>query len=250
MKVSPTNELTPVIKNEIAMHRLTSQHPNIIGFVEAYFHKEELFMIIEYMPIGSLSQFVAYRLWKEPQIAYLVQQMNAGLQFMHSQRRLHRDIKSDNVLIGPQGEVKLGDFGFAVNLTKERNARRSVVGTFYWMAPELIAGAPYDGKVDVWSTGITAIELAHGGPPYIQEEPVRALFMIVNNPAPKLQNIRAKWSSSFRNYIRCAVVKNPLDRASSSELMRHKFLVKKPCKQHQFATFILKAKALQPPKNK
>merc|ERR1719223_2087578 len=110
-----------------------------------------------------------------------------ALAYVHRQHRLHRDIKSDNILVDLAGNVKIADFGFAVSLTKEEDKRRSVVGTPYWMAPELIRGLSYGDKVDVWSMGITAIEMAEGEPPHIHEPPLRALLLITTQGTPAIK---------------------------------------------------------------
>lgn len=109
---------------------------------------------------------------------YVCKQMLMGLAYLHRQHRLHRDIKSDNILVDFSGAVKIADFGFAVGLTEEQDKRRSVVGTPYWMAPELIRGLEYDAKVDVWSMAITAIEMAEGEPPYLHEPPLRVSHLL------------------------------------------------------------------------
>ena len=162
-------------------------------------------------------------------IAYVCRESLMALAFLHRQHRLHRDIKSDNILVNKEGVVKIADFGFAINLTEEQNKRRSVVGTPYWMAPELIRGLEYDAKVDVWSMGITALEMADGyvegvhcvvvvflwttelnlcyffvlccsEPPLIREPPLRALLLITIQGPPQLEQ-PDRWSSQFRHFL-------------------------------------------------
>lgn len=246
MKISE-KEMINDVRNEIAMHRLTSNHPNIVGFVESFVYKDELFMIIELMSGGALTGYVTGKVsWDEPQIAYVCKCMLSGLAYMHSVHRLHRDIKSDNVLVDMNGNIKLGDFGFAVNLTQDQRNRTSIVGTPYWMAPELIQGKKYDGKIDVWSTGITAIEMAEGEPPLLEVEPLKALLFITTNKPPKLKKGpgERKWTSDFRHFIRCTLKKDPALRGSSSGLMNHPFL-KASCSRKSFATFLRKAKEMK-----
>lgn len=186
IKVSPLSDLNN-IKNEIAMHAL-SRHPNIVEYKETFSHEDSLWIVLEYMEGGALTDVLGRNIkWQESHIAYVCREMLKGLAFMHRNHRLHRDIKSDNVLVDFEGRVKLADFGFAVGLTAEEDKRKSVVGTPYWMAPELIRGLEYDFKVDVWSLGITAIEMAEGEPPLIDEAPLRALLLITINPSPTLQ---------------------------------------------------------------
>mmetsp|Transcript_8880 Transcript_8880/g.10147 ORF Transcript_8880/g.10147 Transcript_8880/m.10147 type:complete len:471 (+) Transcript_8880:304-1716(+) len=251
MKISPSDMIDDV-RNEIAMHRLTSNHPNICGFLEAFDFKKELFMIIELMNAGALTGYVTTGIkWKEPEIAYVCKQMLHGLSFMHSQHRLHRDIKSDNVLLDMNGEVKLGDFGFAVNLTTDQPTRGSIVGTPYWMAPELIQGKQYDGKIDVWSTGITAIEMAEGEPPLLEVAPLKALLLITTNKPPRLQKGpgRQVWSGEFKHFIKCTLRKDPAVRGSSAGLLMHPFL-KKACDRAYFANFLYQAKKIKDKRRK
>lgn len=146
-----------------------------------------------------------------------------GLLDLHNQNIIHRDIKSDNILIKPDGEIKLADFGYAVMLTQQTQARSSKVGTVCWMAPELIEGRQkYTNKVDIWSLGIFAIELAQGEPPYISEHPTRVLYNIVQkNPPP----ISKKWSADFQNFIDRCLDKNPENRWSAEMLLEHPFLL-------------------------
>ena len=155
---------------------------------------------------------------------------------MHRQHRLHRDIKSDNLLVGFSGDVKIADFGFAAGLTEEQDKRRSVVGTPYWMAPELIRGAEYDAKVDVWSLGITALEMAEGEPPHLHEPPLRALLLITTQPAPLLREGAERWSSKFRHFLKCALHVDAAKRASSEQLLMHPFLAT-ACTKPEFAAF-------------
>ena len=131
----------------------------IVQYYETFYFKQSLFMFVEYMKGGSLTDFI-YRYEKkipENVISYIAKQILIGLRSLHKKFQLHRDLKSDNILLGDQGEVKLADFGFAIQLTKERMNRKSVVGTPAWMAPELIKKQEYDSKVDIWSLGIVII---------------------------------------------------------------------------------------------
>jgi serine/threonine protein kinase len=169
-----------------------------------------------------------------------------GLAYLHRNHKLHRDIKSDNILVDFTGAVKIADFGFAVGLTEEQDKRRSVVGTPYWMAPELIRGLEYDAKVDVWSMGITALEMAEGEPPHLHEPPLRvsnvyplprcggtfsnvvadlvqALLLITTQSSPTLK--ADKWSAKFRHFLKCSLHMDPVKRASSEQLL----LVCTPC---------------------
>lgn len=227
------------IKQEIAMHSMSNNHKNIVAYKETFKYDGEIWIIIELMSGGCLTDIVGPDIkWKESQIAYVCREMLKGLAFIHRDHRLHRDIKSDNVLIDLEGNVKLGDFGFAVNLTVEKDKRKSVVGTPYWMAPELIKSQKYDGKVDIWSLGITAIEMAEGDPPFIDEKPFRALLLITVSPPPTLAK-RNKWSREFRHFLRKAMVIEPSRRASADQLLLHPFILK-ACSKEEFSNFVKK----------
>jgi serine/threonine protein kinase len=146
LKISPINEMNELV-NEIGLQSL-SKHPNIVEFIEAYQGSDEICIVMELMVGGSLTDCCdVKRPLQESHTAYVCKAMLMALSFMHREYRLHRDIKSDNVLINLEGEVKVADFGFAINLTSEQVKRTSVVGTPYWMAPELIRGLEYDSKV-------------------------------------------------------------------------------------------------------
>lgn len=223
------------IKMEIAMQSM-SKHENIVYYKETFSFDSEIWMIIELMSGGALVDLVGEKLpWKEPEIAFVCKEMIKGLAFLHRLHRLHRDIKSDNVLVSLDGKVKLADFGFAIGLTKEAQKRKSIVGTPYWMAPELIRGLAYDGKIDVWSTGITAIEMAEGEPPLINEQPLRALLLITVNPPPTLRE-RQRWSEKYHHFLKACLTSDPAKRASTEQLLMHPF-IKKSCDSATFGSF-------------
>lgn len=172
LKVSPASDLQN-LKNELAMQRLCN-HPNLVGLRDCFLWKDRLWIAMELMDAGCLTEILGQDIdFKEKYIAYVCRNILEALAYLHRNNKLHRDIKSDNVLINSKGEIKLGDFGFAIGLTKEQDRRKSVVGTPFWMAPELIRGAEYNGSVDIWSLGITCLEMADGEPPYYREPPLR-----------------------------------------------------------------------------
>ena len=228
------------VKNEIALHAMCKEHPNIVGYFETYFFKDNLYIVIELMTGGALTALVAdvppSAKWSEGEIAFVLREMLKALAFMHAQHRLHRDIKSDNVLVGLDGAVKLGDFGFAATLTEEVKTRKSIVGTPFWMAPELIRGQEYDGKVDVWSTSITAIEMAEGEPPYLNTPPLKALLMITTSKPPRLQQ-RKQWSKAFNHFLKKSLMKKPQNRANAEQLLFHPFITK-ACSRAHFSSFV------------
>lgn len=150
---------------------------------------------------------------------------------------IHRDIKSDNILIGSRGEVKIADFGYAAQLTQQKTKRNTIVGTPYWMAPELIRGQNYDTKVDIWSLGIMIMEMAEGEPPYMEFPPLRALFLITTKGIPDLKD-PGKWSSPFRQFVALCLEKDPEKRPDADELLKVK------CPIPRFARFMLSLSSL------
>lgn len=229
-KVKPENKTeTDALEMEIRMMCCT-RHPNLIKCHETYNFSGHMWISMEYMDGGCLTDVLEnyQRLradMSEGEIAFVLREVLKGLKFMHGMKRLHRDIKSDNVLITANGQVKLADFGFCAELTEERKKRTTCVGTPYWMAPELIRQSEYDYKVDLWSVGILAIECAEWEPPHMDEKPLRAMFLITTQPPPKLQS-PDKWSPEFNDFISWCLVLNPARRASASQLLSHPFLQK------------------------
>jgi len=190
--------------------------------------------LLEYMGNGCLTellnQYEAVRL-SEKHIASICRETLRGLQYIHNLNRIHRDIKSDNILLGVNGEVKLADFGYAAQLTAQRIVRTTVVGTPYWMSPELIHGNNYDTKVDIWSLGIMCMEMAEGEPPYIELTPLRALFMITTKGIPPLKEPQ-QWTVDFKHFLAQCLQTAPSDRPSATALLNHPFLQKAgPCNE-------------------
>ena len=217
IKITDLSDLAN-LKNEIAMQTLSS-HPNVVQYIGAYAWENRLWIVMELLQGGSLTECLGVgRAWGEPQIAYVCRETLKALAYLHRQHRLHRDIKSDNILVDTDGVVKVADFGFAINLTEEQDKRQSVVGTPSWMAPELIRGLEYDSKVDVWSLGITALEMADGEPPLMSEPPLRALLLITIQGPPELQ-APDNWSPPFKHFLRRCFELNPTKRASSEQLL-------------------------------
>ncbi|KAJ6542594.1 kinase-like domain-containing protein [Mycena capillaripes] len=159
-----------------------SQHPNIINFLENYLVKSnELWIVMEYMEGDVLTNIIENNTMEEDQISRICFETCKGLAHLHSQGVTHRDIKSDNVLLDVRGRVKITDFGFCAKLTAQHPTQTTMIGTPYWMAPEVVKQKEYGTKVDIWSLGIMTIEMIENEPPYLDEEPFKALYLIATN---------------------------------------------------------------------
>uniref|UniRef100_A0A7N5K2R1 non-specific serine/threonine protein kinase n=1 Tax=Ailuropoda melanoleuca TaxID=9646 RepID=A0A7N5K2R1_AILME len=165
------------------------------------------------------------RRMNEEQIAAVCLAVLQALSVLHAQGVIHRDIKSDSILLTHDGRVKLSDFGFCAQVSKEVPRRKSLVGTPYWMAPELISRLPYGPEVDIWSLGVMVIEMVDGEPPYFNEPPLKAMKMIRDNLPPRLKNLH-KVSPSLKGFLDRLLVRDPAQRATAAELLKHPFLAK------------------------
>eukprot|EP01129_Flabellula_baltica_P014192 TRINITY_DN6746_c0_g2_i1.p1 TRINITY_DN6746_c0_g2~~TRINITY_DN6746_c0_g2_i1.p1 ORF type:complete len:338 (-),score=76.91 TRINITY_DN6746_c0_g2_i1:61-1074(-) len=203
-------------------------HKNIVCYYDCFrLKKRKLWLIMEFMGSGALVDLLEYYgdiVLTEPQISRITSEILSGLRYLHDNNQIHRDIKSDNILINERGEVKIADFGFAAQLTVGRTNRETMVGTPYWMAPELIRGMPYDNKVDVWSLGIVCMEMAEGKPPYMDEVPMRALFLITTKGIPQLSHPE-KWTPYFQDFLNLIFQVEAADRSAAADpaLNTHRF---------------------------
>lgn len=226
-----------LIVNEILVMK-DSQHPNIVNFIEAYLNgPSDLWVIMEYMEGGSLTDVIENNpKITEEQIACICYETTKGLQHLHKKNFIHRDIKSDNVLLDAHGNVKITDFGFCAKLTTEKSKRATMVGTPYWMAPEVVRQKEYDEKVDVWSLGIMTIEMIEGEPPYLNEEPLKALYLIASNGTPTLKD-PSNLSNDIMEFLTVCLCVDVKFRATTDSLLSHKFF-KKACPTSQLANLL------------
>ncbi|XP_075957915.1 misshapen-like kinase 1 isoform X8 [Anarhichas minor] len=235
-----TEEEEEEIKAEINMLKKYSHHRNIATYYGAFVkksppgHDDQLWLVMEFCGAGSVTDLVKNTKGsslKEDWIAYICREILRGLSHLHAHKVIHRDIKGQNVLLTENAEVKLVDFGVSAQLDRTVGRRNTFIGTPYWMAPEVIAcdenpDSTYDYRSDIWSLGITAIEMAEGAPPLCDMHPMRALFLIPRNPPPKLKS--KKWSKKFIDFIEGCLVKTYTSRPSTEQLLKHTFIRDQP----------------------
>uniref|UniRef100_A0A8C4IRP0 Myosin IIIB n=1 Tax=Dicentrarchus labrax TaxID=13489 RepID=A0A8C4IRP0_DICLA len=236
--LDPINDVDEEIEAEYNILRSLSNHPNVVKFYGMFYKSDklsggQLWLVLELCNGGSVTELIKGLLIRgqrlqEPVIAYILYSALLGLQHLHNNQIIHRDVKGNNILLTAEGGVKLVDFGVSAQLTSARLRRNTSVGTPFWMAPEVIAceqqyDYSYDARCDVWSLGITAIELADGDPPLAEMHPVKALFKIPRNPSPTLRNPE-QWCRSFNHFIGQCLIKDFEARPSVTHLLEHPFI--------------------------
>ncbi|CAF0901962.1 unnamed protein product [Adineta steineri] len=207
------------------------KHSNIVEMYGSYLVDNELWVVMEYLDGGALTDLLVTSTGEtrmnEQQIATVCKSVLKALAYLHSNGVIHRDIKSDSILLSTDGFVKLSDFGFCAQVMNEKKAqtikRKSLVGTPYWMSPEVISRTPYSTEVDIWSLGIMVMEMVDGEPPYFNEQPLTAMRKIRDQPPPKLKNPH-KASSLLQGFLGRCLIRDPSQRATAIDLLDHPFL--------------------------
>ncbi|CAG9330471.1 unnamed protein product [Blepharisma stoltei] len=224
IKIIPIGDDIESLKTEISIMKQLS-HPNIVGYIGSYIKDDELWMIIEYCVAGSVADLIKVNKspLNEQQISSICQAVLKGLNYLHENNKIHRDIKAANILIDHRGVAKLCDFGVSAHVLNKNSKNDTIIGTPLWMSPEVISKTHYNNKTDIWSLGITAIEMAEGQPPYSHLHPIRVMQAVQRNPAQGLFE-PSKWSHEFNDFVHECLRVNFQERPSSKELLNHPFI--------------------------
>ncbi|XP_053788240.1 serine/threonine-protein kinase PAK 3-like isoform X2 [Vidua chalybeata] len=214
-------------KKELKVNELmvmkTNENPNLVNYLDSYRVDKQFWLVMEYMDGGTLSDVISKTYLSEDEMAAISRECLQGLEFLHSNLVIHRDVKSSNILLRTDGSVKLADSGLFAQLTPEQSQRSSVASTSGWMAPEVVTGQPYGPKVDIWSVGIVGIEMVEREVPYQNETPVLAQLLIAIRGTPKLQQPN-RFSPWLRDFLSCCLQTDEARRWSAKELLQHPFV--------------------------
>uniref|UniRef100_A0A3Q2PBE9 non-specific serine/threonine protein kinase n=2 Tax=Fundulus heteroclitus TaxID=8078 RepID=A0A3Q2PBE9_FUNHE len=209
--------------NEVVIMR-DYQHPNVVQMFRSALVEDELWVIMEYLQGGALTHIIGETRLNEEQIATVSEGVLQALFYLHSQGVIHRDIKSDSILLTLDGRIKLSDFGFCAQISKDVPKRKSLVGTPYWMAPEVISKAPYSTEVDIWSLGIMVVEMVDGEPPYFNDTPIIAMKKLRDEAAPCVKNIQ-RVSPVLKDFLGCMLTRDTSQRSAAADLLEHPFML-------------------------
>ena len=215
-----------LVANELELMKELKGMPNVVRLIDAFLYnsEQELWIVMELAEGGALTGVIEEAIFTESQIARVCHDVVSALARMHERNIIHRDIKSDNVLISAEGEVKLTDFGFAAVTEGRLGKRSTMVGTPYWMAPEVVTKQPYTAAVDIWSLGIMTLEMIDGEPPYMDQDPIKALYLIATLGSPEIKNPQ-ELSPPLRHFLDACLKLRPEDRSTAQELLEHEFLM-------------------------
>uniref|UniRef100_U3JH52 non-specific serine/threonine protein kinase n=1 Tax=Ficedula albicollis TaxID=59894 RepID=U3JH52_FICAL len=211
-----------VIINELMVMK-NNRNLNLVNYLDSYLVDNQFWLVMEYMDGGTLSDVISKTHMTEGEIAAVSRECLQGLDFLHSNLVIHRDVKSCNILLRTDGSVKLADFGLSAQLIPEQNQRCSMTGTSGWMAPEVVTGQPYGPKVDIWSFGIVGIEMVEREVPYWNQTPVRAQLLTATGETPKLRQPKLL-SPLLRDFLSCCLQTDEERRWSAKELLQHQFV--------------------------